>query len=76
MESAATYDDYEISGCVRLNAKGKPCLTGLADEPCDESIAHFWTIFDHSTGSGVEAIADFPTRQEAQAALIRLSMKL
>jgi hypothetical protein len=76
MERPVAYDDYEISGCVRLNATGKPCIAGLAVEPCDDTMAHFWTLYGHITGSGVESIADFPTRQEAEAALIRLSIQL
>ena len=37
---------------------------------------HYWTLYDHITGAGVKAIADFPKRQDAEAALIRFSIQL
>jgi hypothetical protein len=73
MKSAPVYDDYEISGCCRLDDAGRPDPDGKAVEPCEDSEAHFWTLYGHITGQGVEAIGDFPTREAAEEVFYRIT---
>lgn len=67
------YDDYEISGCHRLDRKGKPRRNGPYTEPCDDSEAQFWTLYGHIDGEGVQAIGDFATREVAEQVYFRIT---
>ncbi len=67
------YDNYEISGCHRLDKKGRPHPNGRCIEICDDSQAHFWTIYGHIDDEGVQAIGDFSTREAAERVYFRLT---
>jgi hypothetical protein len=60
------YDNYEISGCHRLDDAGRPDPNGAYTETCADSEARFWTLYGHINGEGVEAIGNFKTREAAE----------
>lgn len=51
------WDDIEVNP-VWDDGKGN-C------EVCDEGQEHFWSVYLHSAGGGVQCIADLPTKQQA-----------
>ena len=72
METITVYDNYEISGCRRLNATGQPDPTGHTVLPCNDDEADVWRLYGHSDGMGVEAIGDFTRREAAEEAYQRI----
>src|SRR4051794_24178128 len=67
------YDNYEISGCHRLDDAGLPAPDGTSTETCDDADAQFWTLYGHIDGQGVEAIGDFASRHAAERAFFRIT---
>ena len=67
------YDNYEISGCLRIDGAGQPNRRGKYIEPCDDREAHFWTLYGHIHGQGVEAIGDFDSREAAEEVFYRIT---
>jgi len=62
------FDEYEVapvSETIDINGE-RICepLTGQEHSPCD---VDFWTVYGHVSGEGVEAIADCPTLEIAEA---------
>ena len=68
-----TYDNYEISGCHRLDRKGRPHPNGRHIETCDDNEAQFWTLYGHIDGEGAEAIGDFSSREHAEVTFFRIT---
>lgn len=73
MNTKEVYDDYEISGCHRLDDAGLPNPNGLSIETCDDADAQFWTLYGHIDGQGVEAIGDFNSREAAEKVFCRIT---
>ena len=67
------YDNYEISGCLRIDGAGRPNRGGKFIEPSDDREAHFWTLYGHIHGQGVEAIGDFDSREAAEEVFYRIT---
>ena len=61
MTNDYVYDNYEISGCCKIGDGDDSFV-----EPCGDDDAHFWTLYGHITGHGVEAIGDFKSRDAAE----------
>jgi hypothetical protein len=56
------FDDYEISVIVETkDEQGAFCAPARDDE------AHFWSLYGHIPGQGLECIGDFKTREHAEA---------
>ena len=73
MTTQFVYDNYEISGCYRLNDEGEPDPDGSSVERCDDdSQAQFWTLYGHIDGQGAQAIGDFPSRADAEQVYRRI----
>ena len=61
------YDAFEIQPCLEISQ-------GVI-EVCEASEAHFWTIYGHIDGQGVEALADCPTKEIAETIMECLDAK-
>ncbi len=73
MTNPFVYDNYEISGCYRLNDEGNPDPAGASVERCDDDAqAQFWTLYGHIDGEGVQAIGDFTSRDDAEQVYRRI----
>jgi hypothetical protein len=72
MKSKPVYDNYEISGCLRLDDAGIPDPSGKYTETCDDSEAEFWTLYGHIKGEA-EAIGDFNSREAAEEIYYRIT---
>ena len=67
------FDNYEISGCYRLNDEGELDPDGSSVERCDDDAqAQFWTIYGHIDGQGAQAIGDFTSRDDAEQVYRRI----
>ena len=73
MTNQPVYDNYEISGCHRLDNAGLPDPNGESVETCDDADAQFWTLYGHIDGHGVEAIGDFARRDDAEQVFFRIT---
>ena len=75
MTDQFVYDNYEISGCMRLDSAGQPDPAGVSVERCDDEdhLAHFWTLYGHIDGQGAEAIGDFASRDDAEEVYQRIT---
>jgi hypothetical protein len=73
METKHVYDNYEISGCHRIDDAGLPDREGASIETCDDGEAWFWTLYGHIDGEGVEAIGDFSSREAAEQVFLRIT---
>ena len=72
MTALTIYDNYEITGCRRLDRAGLPDPEGISTETCDDADAQFWTLYGHIDGRGVEAIGDFADREHAEEVFQRI----
>jgi hypothetical protein len=69
MKAQSVYDNYEISGCCRHDDhEGRTFI-----ETCDDDEAHFWTLYGHIDGQGVEAIGNFTSRAAAEQVYYRIT---
>jgi hypothetical protein len=73
VNSKPVYDNYEISGCHRIDDGGLPNPEGTSIETCDDGEAQFWALYGHITGQGVEAIGDFHSREAADEVFYRIT---
>ena len=71
MKSQSVYDNYEISGCHRLDEDEKDGRQFV--QTCDDAEAQFWTLYGHINGEGVEAIGDFSRREAAEQVFYRIT---
>ncbi|WP_206352401.1 hypothetical protein [Tautonia rosea] len=60
------FDNYEISGCQRLDDAGTPDPNGSITVTCDDDEAEFWTLYGHVQGVRVEALGDYSSREAAE----------
>ncbi|WP_201750320.1 hypothetical protein [Tautonia marina] len=60
------FDNYEISGCQRLDDAGTPDPYGSITVTCDDDEAEFWTLYGHVQGERVEALGDYSSREAAE----------
>jgi hypothetical protein len=65
------FDEYEIQPCRRHFEPNQPDITFV--EPCEPYEAHFWTLYGHIPGEGVQAIGDFDTREHAEEVFTRIT---
>ena len=73
MTEQLVYDNYEISGCYRVEDADlvKPGRSFV--ERCDDDAeAQFWTLYGHIDGQGAQAIGDFTSRVAAEAVYRRI----
>lgn len=70
------FDNYEISPARRFNDQGQPDPDGNNFEVCQPHEAHVWTLYGHIDGEGVDAIADFPTREDAERLFQQITGRL
>jgi hypothetical protein len=63
----ARFDAYEIHPCHEHE-------NGV--EQCEPHEAHFWTLYGHIPGAGVEAIGDFRTKELAEEVLYRITGRI
>jgi hypothetical protein len=73
MKDKPVYDNYEISGCLRLDDAGRPNPGAKSVETCGDREAHFWTLYGHINGQGVEAIGDFRSREATEEVFYRIT---
>lgn len=73
MKDKPVYDNYEISGCRRIDVTGRPNPRGKSVETCGDGDAQFWTLCGHIDGQGVEAIGDFSSREAAEDVHFRIT---
>lgn len=52
------FDNYEIHPCREDE--------NHSVEQCEPEDAHFWTVYGHIEGEGIEAIGDFKTFEHAK----------
>ena len=71
MKSQSVYDNYEISGCHRLDEDEKYGRQFV--QTCDDAEAQFWTLYGHINGEGVEAIGNFSRREAAEQVFYRIT---
>jgi len=69
--SPKRFDNYEIQPCRRYLDADEPDIAFV--EPCAAFEAHFWTLYGHIPGEGVQAIGDFDTRQHAEEVFARIT---
>ena len=65
------YDNYEISPCKRYEEPDSPGKFFF--EVCEPDEADVWTLYGHISGEGVQAIADFGTREYAEETFQRIT---
>jgi len=65
------YDNYEITPCRRYEEPDSPGKSYF--EVCEPDEADVWTLYGHIAGEGVEAIADFATREHAEAVFFHIT---
>ncbi len=65
------YDNYEISPCRRYEEADSPGQFYI--EVCEADEAHFWTLYGHIAGEGVQAIGDFCSRDAAEQVYFRIT---
>lgn len=70
MKKSAVYDNYEISGCV---VRGVEDGMEHVEVASGDETPHFWTLYGHIDGQGVEAIGDFPSREAAEEVYHRIT---
>jgi hypothetical protein len=58
------FDNYEISPCRRYEEPDSPGKFYF--EVCEPDEADVWTLYGHVNGQGVQAIGDFPNRENAE----------
>jgi hypothetical protein len=73
MKDKPVYDNYEISGCRRIDLAGRPNPNGKSVETCGDGDAQFWTLCGHIDGQGAEAIGDFHSREAAEEVFYRIT---
>jgi hypothetical protein len=62
------FDAYEIHGCHEITENGHTWT-----EQCEDSEAHFFTLYGHIPDGGVDSIGDFKTRELAEEILLRIN---
>jgi len=62
------FDDFEIHGCQEITEHDRTWT-----EQCEDHEAQFFTLFGHIPDGGVDAIADFKTRELAEETLFRIN---
>jgi hypothetical protein len=62
------FDEYEIHGCHEITENGHTWT-----EQCEDSEAHFFTLYGHIPDGGVDTIGDFKTRELAEEILLRIN---
>ena len=62
------FDNYEVHGVAEFG-RGR---NRHAEQVPDEE-AHYWSLFGHIPGQGLEGIGDFQTRQHAEEILSRIT---
>ncbi len=70
--TGAVYDDYEIYGFAEI--PNEEDLDSHVEQVTDDK-ADYWTLFGHMPGFGVEAICDFPSREQAETVYYRITGK-
>lgn len=65
------FDEYEILPCRLYRDVDEPDKSLI--EPCEPHEAHFWTVYGHIPGEGVQAIGDFDTREHAEEVFARIT---
>jgi hypothetical protein len=65
------YDNYEISQCRRFDEPDPPGRFYF--EVCEPHEADIWTLYGHIEGEGVQAIADFSSRDAAEQLYFRIT---
>jgi hypothetical protein len=63
------FDEYEIHGVPELRGADGTRYC----EPAPDDEAHFWSLYGHIPGQGLECIGDFKTRQQAEEVYARIT---
>ena len=67
--SIIPFDDYEIHGVVEFRGADGTRYC----EPAPDDEAHFWSLYGHIPGQGLECIGDFSTREQAEEIFVRIT---
>lgn len=62
------YISYYANGCKKDGEEGDVCV-------CPDSIAEFYTVYGVSKDGKSHALGDFPTKEDANNELVRISNK-
>lgn len=63
------FDGYEIHGVVEFRGADGTRYC----EPAHDDEAHFWSLYGHIPGQGLECIGDFSTRAQAEEIFARIT---
>ena len=64
----ARFDDYEVHGVREFKRGAKGYCQQVPDEQ-----AHFWSLYGHIPGQGLDCIGDFKSRTAAEEAYARIT---